>query len=35
VALTPGTNAQAYANAVGAKLGQLYSVSTNASSSSC
>jgi putative ABC transport system permease protein len=34
VALTPGTNAQAYADAVGAKLGQLYSVNTNASSSS-
>jgi putative ABC transport system permease protein len=34
VALTPGTNAQAYADTVGAKLGQLYSVNTNASSSS-
>ena len=33
VALTPGTNAQAYANAVGAKLGQNYNVSANVSSS--
>jgi putative ABC transport system permease protein len=33
VALTPGTSAQAYANAVGAKLGQNYNVSANASSS--
>ncbi len=33
VALTPGTSAQAYANAVGAKLGQNYNVSTNGSSS--
>jgi putative ABC transport system permease protein len=32
VALTPGTNAQAYADAVGAKLGQNYSVSTNGGS---
>jgi putative ABC transport system permease protein len=34
VALTPGTNAQAYANALGAKLGQNYPVSANGSSSS-
>jgi putative ABC transport system permease protein len=34
VALTPGTNALTYANAVGARLGQLYSVNTNVSSSS-
>jgi putative ABC transport system permease protein len=34
VALTPGTDAQAYADAVGAKLGQNYQVSTNGSSSS-
>jgi putative ABC transport system permease protein len=34
VALTPGTNAQAYADAVGAKLGQFYQVSTNGSNSS-
>ena len=34
VALTPGTNAQAYADAVGTKLGQFYQVSTNGSSSS-
>ena len=34
VALKPGTNAQAYADAVGAKLGQDYQVSTNGSSSS-
>jgi putative ABC transport system permease protein len=33
VALTPGTSAQAYANAVGAKLGQNYNVSANVSSS--
>jgi putative ABC transport system permease protein len=33
VALTPGTDAQAYADAVGAKLGQPYQVSTNGSSS--
>jgi putative ABC transport system permease protein len=32
VALTPGTNAQAYADAVGTRLGQNYSVSTNGSS---
>ena len=34
MALTPGTDAQAYADAVGAKLGQPYQVSTNGSSSS-
>ena len=34
VALTPGTNAQAYADTLGAKLGQFYQVSTNGSSSS-
>jgi putative ABC transport system permease protein len=34
VALTPGTDAQAYADAVGAKLGQNYSVSANGSNSS-
>jgi putative ABC transport system permease protein len=34
VALTPGTNAQAYADALGAKLGQPYAVSANSSSSS-
>jgi putative ABC transport system permease protein len=34
VALTPGTNAQAYADALSAKLGQVYQVSTNARSSS-
>ena len=34
VALTPGTGAQAYADAVGAKLGPNYSVSANTSSSS-
>jgi putative ABC transport system permease protein len=34
VALTPGTDAQAYAGAVGTRLGQNYSVSTEASSSS-
>jgi putative ABC transport system permease protein len=34
VALTAGTNAQAYADALGAKLGQVYQVSTNGSSSS-
>ncbi len=34
MALTPGTNAQAYADALGAKLGQFYQVSTNGSSSS-
>ena len=34
VALTPGTNAQAYADALGAKLGQVYSVNANGSSSS-
>ncbi|HYX60503.1 MAG TPA: ABC transporter permease, partial [Streptosporangiaceae bacterium] len=33
VALTPGTGAQAYADAVGAKLGQPYQVRTNGSSS--
>jgi putative ABC transport system permease protein len=33
VALTPGTDAQAYADAVDAKLGQPYQVSTNGSSS--
>jgi putative ABC transport system permease protein len=34
VALTPGTNAQAYADAVGAKLGQNYQVNANGSNSS-
>jgi putative ABC transport system permease protein len=34
VALTPGTNAQAYADALGAKLGQVYQVSANSRSSS-
>jgi len=34
VALTPGTNAQAYADAVGAKLGSNYSVNANGNSSS-
>jgi len=34
VALTPGTNAQAYADALGAKLGQPYQASANGSSSS-
>jgi putative ABC transport system permease protein len=34
VALTPGTGAQAYADALGAKLGQFYQVSPNSSSSS-
>jgi putative ABC transport system permease protein len=34
VALTPGTGAQAYAAAVGAKLGHYYDVSTNTSNSS-
>jgi putative ABC transport system permease protein len=34
VALTPGTNAQAYADAVGAKLGPNYSVNANGNSSS-
>jgi putative ABC transport system permease protein len=34
VALTPGTNAGAYAAAVSAKLGQLYSVNANGSNSS-
>jgi len=34
VALTPGTDAQSYADALGARLGQPYQVSTNASSSS-
>jgi putative ABC transport system permease protein len=34
VALTPGTDAQAYADAAGAKLGHFYQVSTNGSSSS-
>ena len=34
VALTPGTSAQAYADALGAKLGQPYQVSANGSSSS-
>ncbi len=34
VALTPGTDAQAYAEALGAKLGQPYQVSANGSSSS-
>jgi putative ABC transport system permease protein len=34
VALTPGTGAQAYAAAVGARLGHYYDVSTNASNSS-
>jgi putative ABC transport system permease protein len=34
VALTPGTSAQDYAAAVGARLGQLYSVNVNGSSSS-
>ena len=34
VALTPGTNAQAYADAVGANLGQQYQVNPNGSNSS-
>src|SRR5580658_2014314 len=34
VALTPGTDAQAYADAVGAKLGSNYSVNANGNSSS-
>jgi putative ABC transport system permease protein len=34
VALTPGTDAQSYADALGTRLGQPYQVSTNASSSS-
>ena len=34
VALTPGTSAQGYADALSVKLGQLYPVSVNASSSS-
>jgi putative ABC transport system permease protein len=34
VALTPGTNAQAYADALGAKLRQPYQVNTNGSNSS-
>jgi putative ABC transport system permease protein len=34
VALTPGTNAQAYADALGAKLGQPYQANANGSSSS-
>ena len=34
VALTPGTNAVAYADATGAKLGRFYQASTNGSSSS-
>ncbi len=34
VALTPGTNAQAYADALGANLGQLYQANPNGSSSS-
>ena len=34
VALTPGTNAQAYADALGAKLGQPYQAQANGSSSS-
>jgi putative ABC transport system permease protein len=34
VALTPGANAQAYADALGAKLGQPYQAQTNGSSSS-
>jgi putative ABC transport system permease protein len=34
VALTAGTSAHAYANAVGAKLGQFYQVSSNSDSSS-
>jgi putative ABC transport system permease protein len=34
VALTPGTNAQGYADALGAKLGQLYQAQANGSSSS-
>jgi putative ABC transport system permease protein len=34
VALTPGTNAQAYADALGAKLGQTYQVNANGSNSS-
>ena len=34
VALTPGTSAQAYADALGAKLGQGYQVSANGSSDS-
>jgi putative ABC transport system permease protein len=34
VALTPGTNAQAYADALGAKLGQPYQASVNGSNSS-
>jgi putative ABC transport system permease protein len=34
VALTPGTSAQAYADALGAKLGQLYQASANGSNSS-
>ena len=34
VALTPGTSAQAYADALGAKLGQPYQVNANGSSSS-
>jgi putative ABC transport system permease protein len=34
VALTPGTNAQGYADAVDAKLGRYYQVSTNSDSSS-
>ena len=34
VALTPGTSAQAYADALGAKLGQPYQASANGSSSS-
>jgi putative ABC transport system permease protein len=34
VALTPGTNAQGYADALGAKLGQTYQVNANGSNSS-